>query len=180
MSRSTQSILRFLGHMLAAYAAWYVLYDLWLLPDGRLDAWVSVGVVQVGERALDLVGLAPTATARHLTLPGTSGIRVVDGCNGLASIGLFVGFVMAYPGRARRRALFVPAGILVIFLSNVGRVTGLLLLQKYWDGGFGVIHGVGAPLFFYTVIFGLWMFWTTHGGAVSSSDPDEQTRRALA
>jgi len=24
--------------MLAAYLAWYALYDLWLLPDGRLDA----------------------------------------------------------------------------------------------------------------------------------------------
>jgi hypothetical protein len=37
-SSSTRSVLLFLGKMLAAYLAWYALYDLWLLPDGRLDA----------------------------------------------------------------------------------------------------------------------------------------------
>ena len=169
MSQSTRSVLRFLGKMLAAYGLWYVLYDLWLLPDGRLDRWVSYGVVQVGEGALGLAGVEAAATARQLALPGTAGIRVVDGCNGLASIGLFVGFVVAFPGRAWRRALFIPAGILVVYLSNVARVTGLLLLQKYWAAGFDTAHSVGAPIFFYAVVFGLWVLWANYGGAPSSS-----------
>lgn len=174
-------VLRFLGKVFAIYGAWYMLYDLWLLPDGRLDRWVSRSVVQVGEFTLGLVGLASEAAGRQLTLPGTAGIRVVDGCNGLASMGLFVGFVVAFPGRAWRRALFLPLGLLAVYLSNVGRVTGLLLLQTYWDAGFGVAHSVGAPLFFYTVIFGLWVLWANYGGAEASSpDSDEQPRRAFA
>lgn len=175
-------VLRFLGKVVAIYGVWYVLYDLWLLPDGRLDRWVSISVVQVGEAALRVLGLKAVAEARNLALSGTSGIKVVDGCNGLASIGLFVGFVVAYPGRAWRRALFIPLGILVVYLSNVGRVSGLLLLQKYWAAGFDVAHSVGAPMFFYTVIFGLWVLWVNYGGSESSSstDPDEQTRTALA
>nr|WP_259073182.1 exosortase/archaeosortase family protein [Salinibacter ruber] len=159
-----------------------MLYDLWLLPDGRLDRWVSISVVQVGEAALRVVGLDAVAQARNLSLSGTSGIRVVDGCNGLASIGLFVGFVVAYPGHAWRRALFIPLGILVVYLSNVGRVSGLLLLQKYWGTGFDVAHSVGAPMFFYTVIFGLWVLWANYGGSESaaSTDADEQTQAAFA
>ncbi|MCS3937056.1 hypothetical protein GGP80_003064 [Salinibacter ruber] len=38
MSRSVRSALRFLAKVLAVYVVWYVVYDLWLLPDGRLDA----------------------------------------------------------------------------------------------------------------------------------------------
>ena len=34
-------VLRFLAKAVAVYGVWYVLYDLWLLPDGRLDAYVS-------------------------------------------------------------------------------------------------------------------------------------------
>lgn len=174
-------LLRFVGKVIAVYGVWYLVYDLWLLPDGRLDRWVSVSVVQVGEFALNFAGFESGAAARRLVLPGTPGIRVVDGCNGLASIGLFVGFVVAFPGRAWRRAVFIPMGILVVYLSNVTRVTGLLLLQKYWDAGFGAVHGVGAPMFFYTVIFGLWVVWTHYGRPTSSSsDSDEQPRRALA
>jgi len=183
-SRRARPLLLFFGKAVAIYGVWYVLYDLWLLPDGRLDEWVSHSVVQVGAFGLDLVGFDVAAKARTLTLPGTPGIQVVDGCNGIGSIGLFVGFVVAFPGRAWRRAWFVPLGIFVIYLSNVGRVTGLLLLQTYWDAGFGAAHSVGAPMFFYTVIFGLWVLWVSYGGHATTDAPtsasDEQTRPAPA
>jgi len=174
-------VLRFLGTVTVVYGMWYVLYDLWLLPDGRLDRWVSLSVVQVSEGLLSLAGLDAAAAGRHLSLSDAPGIRIVDGCNGLASMGLFVGFVLAYPGQAWRRALFVPLGILAVYLSNVGRVSGLLLLQQHWSAGFDAAHSVGAPLFFYTVIFGLWVLWANYGGSEgSSSDASEHTRRAFA
>ena len=68
---------------------------------------------------------------------------------------------MAFPGRARNRVLFILLDIFAVFWSDVGRVTGLLLLQKYWDGG------VGTPIFFYTVIFGLWVLLANYGGLVA-------------
>ena len=42
--RSNRTLYLFLGKMVAAYAVWFVLYDLWLLPDGRLDTWLSTSV----------------------------------------------------------------------------------------------------------------------------------------
>ena len=41
---TNRRLIRFLGIMVAAYLVWYVIYDLWLLPDGRLDAWLSINV----------------------------------------------------------------------------------------------------------------------------------------
>jgi exosortase/archaeosortase family protein len=183
-SRRARPLLLFFGKTVAIYGVWYVLYDPWLLPDGQLDEWVSHSVVQVGAFRLDLVGFDVAAKARTFTLPGTSGVRVVDGCNGIGSIGLFAGFAVAFPGRAWHRARFVPLGVLVIYLSNVGRVTGLLLLQNYWDVGFSAAHSVGALMFFYAVVFGLWVLWVNCGGHATTNIPtsasNEQTHPALA
>lgn len=170
-SRSTRRIVTFLGKVVAIYAVWYVLYDLWLLPDGRLDRWVSLSVVEVSRTVLDGAGFEATTSGRALSIPGTAGLRIVDGCNGLSTIGLFAGFVLAFPGRAWRRALFLPVGILVIYLSNVARVALLLLFQANWDGGFEFVHGLGAPTFFYLIVFGLWVLWANVGGSASGPSP---------
>ena len=42
-SRRARPLLLFLPKAMAIYGAWYVLYNLWLLPDGRLDAWIFRG-----------------------------------------------------------------------------------------------------------------------------------------
>ena len=147
MSSPNRSVLEFLGKMLAAYGLWYLLYDLWLLPDGRLDAWISESVVQVGGVALQLFGVEATVTARQLT------------------IGLFVGFVVAYPGRWTRRLAFIPLGMAAIYATNVARVAAMAVVQKHWPAAFDPLHGFGLTTIFYVVVFGLWVLWATYGGA---------------
>lgn len=165
MDRSTRSVLLFLAKALAVYGVWYVVYDLWLLPDGRLDAWVSHSVVEVSHAVLSVLGLDAAMDGRTLQLAGAQGVKIVNGCNGLSTIGLFVGFVVAFPGTAWRRALFVPLGAVVIYLSNVARVSLLATLQVHWNDAFTWIHDLGAPAFFYLIVFGLWVGWTHLGGA---------------
>lgn len=161
---SHRSVLLFFAKLVAIYALWYVIYESWLLPDGRLDAWLSHQVVQAGGSLLSVLGLeGVSAQGRVLRLPETPGVKVVNGCNGLSTTGLFVGFVCAFPGRWARRLPFLAGGILVVFAANVVRVAGLLLLQRYWPPGFDFVHGLGAPTFFYLVVFGLWMLWARVG-----------------
>ncbi|WP_051141333.1 archaeosortase/exosortase family protein [Salisaeta longa] len=100
---STRRLARFALKGLAVYALWYVVYDLWLLPDGRLDRWLSTTVASLSGTLLQLVGFEAMVSGRTLTLPGVVGVRIVNGCNGLTTIGLFMGFVVAYPGRWRHR-----------------------------------------------------------------------------
>ena len=169
MSSSTRSVLRFLGKMLAAYVVWYVLYDLWLLPDGRLDAWVSHSVADASHGILSAVGLAAEATGRTVGLPDTVGVYIADGCNGLSTIGLFVGFVLAYPGRFWRRLAFIPLGIAAIYATNVGRIVAMVLTQRYWPAAFDPLHGFGLTTIFYVAVFGLWVLWVRYGGGPASA-----------
>lgn len=152
----------FLLKMVGAYAVWFVVYDLWLLPDGRLDAGLSEAVAAwtAGLLRLGFDGVA--AQGREVWL-GESGIVIEDGCNGLSALSLFVGFVLAYPGRWARRALFIPAGLALIVLTNVLRCASLLAVSAWWPEAFDSVHGFHALFVFYVVIFALWVLWANVG-----------------
>ncbi len=154
----------FLAKMLAAYAAWFVLYDLWLLPAGLLDGWVGRSAAVLSGGLLDALGLDPTVDGRVIRLPSGSGVWVADACTGLATVGLFAGFVLAYPGSWRRRVWFLPLGVLVIHLANVVRIAGLAWLRDVEPALFDPVHQWGATPFFYAVVFGLWVVWVHYGG----------------
>jgi exosortase/archaeosortase family protein len=163
--------------VLAFYGLWYVLYDLWLLPEGTVDRWLSLNVAEVSGALLGSVGFETFVQGRDLALPGVPGVRIANGCNGLSTLGLFVGFVLAYPGSARRRFWFIPLGVLAVYLTNVARVMAMLLSQKYWPAAFEPLHGFGLTTIFYVVVFCLWILWVNYGGNPASSpeDPDSST-----
>jgi exosortase family protein XrtF len=178
MSDSTRSVLLFLAKALAVYGVWYVVYDLWLLPDGRLDTWLSRNVTAVSGGLLQVMGFDAVVNGRTLYLPGAAGVRLIDGCNGLTTIGLFAGFILAFPGRHILRALYLPIGIGVIYVSNVLRVTALTLFQKTWPAAFDVVHDLGATSFFYLIVFGLWVVWAQYGDRPLLAQPSDAERTA--
>ena len=115
--RSNRALARFAGTMLACYAVWFVAYDLWLLPDGRLDRALSLGVARATGALVSLSG-EPAQILGQRVRWGGGGVYIDHTCNGLAALSLFVGFVLAYPGAWARRLLFVPAGLAVIAAAN--------------------------------------------------------------
>lgn len=168
MSRSLsphRSVLGVLAALVAVYAGWYVLYELWLLPDGRLDAVVAHHAARLAGGLLDGLGLDPAVTGRVIRLPSGAGVWVADDCTGLAVVGLYAGFVLAYPGRWLRRLWFLPLGALAVHLANVGRIAFLTWFVDVRPGLFDPVHQWGAQPFFYAVVFALWMAWVRIGAA---------------
>ena len=168
--QSNRSLAVFLAKMVAAYAVWFVIYDLWLLPDGRLDAWLSEAVAGWTGGLLGL-GFDDVAVRGREVWLRQSGIVIEDGCNGLSALSLFVGFVLAYPGSAARRALFIPAGLALIVVTNVLRCASLLLLAIWWPASFDSVHGFHALFVFYIVIFALWVLWANLGAGDGARQP---------
>lgn len=163
---SHRRVALFLGRMLAVYVAWFVLYDLWLLPAGHLDAAVGRSAAVLSGGVLDALGLEPVVDGRVIRFPSGSGVWVADACTGLATVGLFAGFVLAFPGSWRRRVVFIPVGIVLIHLANVLRIAFLAWLRDVNPDLFIPVHAWGSTPFFYAVVFGLWMVWVRWGSAV--------------
>lgn len=133
--RRHRTLLVFAGKMAAVHGGWFVLYDLRLAPDGRLDAWLAEGTASLSTGLLSLGGVETLAAGRTFGLADAPGLRVVDGCNGLSVLGLFAGFVLAYPGSVVRRMLFIPLGVLVIYGVNVGRLVTPAAVQETFSLG---------------------------------------------
>ncbi len=161
---SNREIALFFGKVFGVFVIWYLFYELWLLPDGRLDEFLSVNIVGVSAGILSVAGFDVFQTFRTLGIDGTPGLMIVDGCNGLEAIGLFIGFVVAYPGSMVKRILFIPAGILAIYLLNIFRIVTLTVLQSWAPQFFDFAHDYSTSAIFYLAIFGMWVIWANYGG----------------
>ena len=144
---------------LGIFVLWYVLYELWLLPDGRLDHWVALRVIDGAAFVTKLMGFEVWMQGRVVTIAGNNGIEMVDGCTGISAIGLFLGFIWAYPGQNRSRVYFSLMGITTIYLVNILRIATLMLMQEWAPQFFDFTHDYSTTTIFYLVIFFLWMLW---------------------
>lgn len=156
-------ITKFLIKVLGIYIIWYVIYDLWLLPDGRIDEWLVLNVIDVSSSLLQWMNYDVFWDGRLIGLTGSSGVILINGCSGISAIGLFIGFVIAYPGRWTPRICFIVVGIGIIYLVNIIRIIVLVITQKYWPATFYFTHDYSTTAIFYLVIFVLWMVWVNLG-----------------
>lgn len=85
--------------------------------------------------------------------------RIIEGCNGLSVIILFVSFVIAFSGKIKATILFVFGGSLLIHILNVFRISLLCILMYYYPNQQHILHGVIFPFFIYGVVFILWIIW---------------------
>lgn len=146
------------------YIVWYIFYDLWILPAGKVDEYLSLNIIDVSAGILSTMGFNVFTAFRIIGLDEAAGIEIVNGCNGLSAIGLFIGFIIAYPGNNTKRIFFLFTGIGVIYLVNVIRVVVLAITQIYWADFFHFTHDYSTTAIFYIVIFIMWIIWANYGG----------------
>jgi len=85
--------------------------------------------------------------------------RIIEGCNGLSVIILFISFIIAFSGKMKLTILFIIGGSVLIHILNVFRIALLCVLMYYFPKQEHVLHGVFFPLFIYGVVFMLWIIW---------------------
>lgn len=165
----------FLFKVICIYFLWYLVYEIWLLPNGYIDEPLSKNIASVSAGILSFLGENVFYYGRVVGIIGTPGGEIVDGCNGIAAIGLFLGFIFAYPGAWRPRFYFSIFGIAVIYLVNVARIVFLSYIQLYWPQGFDFMHDYSTTTIFYIVIFILWMIWANYGEPLPSNKQGKST-----
>lgn len=162
MDIKNSQVLIFLLKVGAIFTGWYILYELWLLPDGRLDEWLSLNIVGSSAGILKWLGYEIFVFDRVVAVGEHPGIKIVNGCNGISAIGLFLGFIIAYPGNWKDKISFTIVGIGVIYLVNIARIVVLAITQARWPDFFKITHDYSTTAIFYLVIFVLWMIWVNY------------------
>tara|TARA_R110002124_G_scaffold61484_1_gene168429 strand:+ start:724 stop:1275 length:552 start_codon:yes stop_codon:yes gene_type:complete len=85
--------------------------------------------------------------------------RMIEGCNAISIIILFISFVVSFSGKLKPTLLFIFGGSVVIYILNVMRIALLTVLMYHFPKQEPLLHGVLFPLFIYGVVFILWVIW---------------------
>lgn len=85
--------------------------------------------------------------------------RVVEGCNALSVIILFIAFVIAFKGRFKTTLLYILGGSILIYILNIIRIALIAIALYHYPQHEHLLHGVLFPLFIYGVVFLLWVIW---------------------
>ena len=88
--------------------------------------------------------------------------RIIEGCNALSVMILFVSFVIAFTGKLKQTLGFILIGSLLIHIFNVIRIALLCMAIFHFPLYEHMLHGVIFPLFIYGVVFILWVIWVNN------------------
>lgn len=84
---------------------------------------------------------------------------IVEGCNSLSVIVLFIAFVVAFSQRFKKTFLFLLAGSVFIYAVNLVRIVILVGALHAYPAYEKILHGVIFPGIIYGMVFLLWMLW---------------------
>lgn len=160
-------LLKFLLFTFALYGLWLISYEFLIKPSGRFDHLITENITYFICLLLDITGYTTHYTLAEklgetyiFLVPQTKPlIRVGASCNGLELLVLFMIFILCYPGRLKNKVWFIPAGILIIHVLNIGRNYTLTLMEIHQSPYFEFFHRYVFIFMVYGVIFLLWMWW---------------------
>jgi len=165
----------FLKRALAIFIIWEIIYLFILMPNRIIDRPLSMftgnatagffGWIKGTDQAY-CKGITTTEYVEGFTLSYEKAtiflgpkrlIGIADGCNGLSLFVLFVGFIIAYPGKIYFKAIYSIIGIILIVLLNISRCTALALVHNTYPHLTEFAHHYLFNIITYAVVFYLWV-----------------------
>ena len=131
-------------------------YDLYFLPDGRLDTFLSLSGVSIGAGILKFLGYLVNTDNRIISIVGSKAVEINNGCNGLQLFGLFSGFIIAYPSSLKLKTILLLSGSLLLFISNALRIAFFAYFNSIYPQYWNTIHDSSSYIFFYPIVL---LFW---------------------
>ena len=85
--------------------------------------------------------------------------RIIEGCNALSVIILFISFVIAFSGKLKNTIYFIISGSIIIHVLNITRIALLMVAFYNFPEANFILHDILFPLVIYGAVFILWIIW---------------------
>ncbi|MEP1488841.1 MAG: exosortase family protein XrtF [Algibacter sp.] len=163
-----KSVITFIGVFLVVYIALSIAYKFYLqFSDGSkfYPDYMTHLVAKQSESLLNTFGYSaevvphPDEASMKLRVNGYYLARIIEGCNSISVIILFVSFVIAFSGRLKETILFVLSGSVLLYTVNLARIVFLSMGLYHFPNKSGFLHSVVFPSIIYGMVFLLWIFW---------------------
>lgn len=173
-----RSAVNFLIKALILFVVWKAAYFYILLPKRVLDDPLTQSVGMATKGVLNLFSASPHYTAIKtiekvhgdkgvlsfsvvdIYRDGKMALSIWDPCNALEVMVLYAGFIICFPATLRRKLIFIPVGLILIYLLNIIRCASLVLIAIYYNAYLNFSHHFLFTFVVYAFIFLLWYFFT--------------------
>lgn len=166
--KKNKAVIKFLGIFFGAYVILSLAYQFYLNHASSLDYYPEpiTHIVSIHTESLvNFLGYEtkmiphPNDPSMLLGLNGQYLVRIVEGCNAMSVIILFLSFILAFKKDWKSTLLFIFAGSVLIYVFNILRIAlltiGIYKVPEYKE----LMHGTLFPLFIYGFVFLLWIIW---------------------
>ncbi len=156
---------KFFINILILYALWVLFFkflrDYWLVDYFYEEGIYYLTYIQLKatEFFLDMLGFEVHTLGKIIWIEGHQGVLLDRGCLGRNTLGLFLGFILAYPSGLRRKFGIMIIGTLVFLLLNILRISGLAITQYCCPQYLDINHHLIFKYLVYAVILLMWYLW---------------------
>lgn len=161
-------VIRFIITFLVVYGVLTVGYYLYLnLSDGskHYPDFMTNLVARQTNSLLNSIGYEakviphPYEASMKVIINGKFVARVIEGCNAVSIIILFLSFIVAFAGKSKSTFFYCFAGSIIVYAFNLIRIVILSAGLYHYPWRKEVLHNVIFPMLIYGTVFLLWMFW---------------------
>lgn len=162
-------LLKFLG----SYGVMVFLYVTFLnATQEREEFYICDPITQlVAEQTKDLLNFAGVKSATNQNIDEFSYrlyvydkyvARVVEGCNSVSVIILFIAFIIAFSARFTPTLLYILVGSFIIYSINIIRIAFIAVAIYQFPDYSEFLHQIIFPLIIYGTTFLLWVIWINY------------------
>lgn len=161
-------VIKFILTFLMVYIALSLLYKFYLqFSDGSKyypDYFTHLVALQ-SESLLNSVGYIAVVVPHQdepsmkVILNGKYLARVIEGCNAISVIILFMSFIMAFASKFKTTFFYILSGSVLLYAVNLLRIVALSIGLFHYPGQKAFFHTVIFPAVIYGMVFLLWIIW---------------------
>ena len=160
--------LLFLVKFIFSYLVLTIIYQYYLnqfdIKNNEVDGLTKLVSTQVEHLLLLFNGdahieLHPSQPCYKFFYNGKYVSRIIEGCNALSVIILFISFVIAFSGKLKNTIYFIISGSIIIHVLNITRIALLMVAFYNFPEANFILHDILFPLVIYGAVFILWIIW---------------------
>lgn len=153
---------------LGSYLVLSIVYALYLKASANsvyLPDYITNLVARQSGAVLESFGYKSVLTPYRLeqdillTIDNKYSVSIVEGCNSVSVIILFISFIIAFAENFKKTLLFLFAGAVLIYVVNILRIAILVVALYKFPQYENILHSVIFPGIIYGMVFILWMVW---------------------
>lgn len=172
-----KSVIKFILTFLVVYAVLTFSYKMYLQLSTGQNYYPDYMTHLVAQQSADLlqnfgydsqVLPHPNEASMKLIINEKYVARVIEGCNSVSVIILFVSFILAFSGQFKTTVIYILAGSVLIYIANLARVVILSVGLYHYPWRKDVLHTVIFPAIIYGMVCLLWVFWVNRFSKIAT------------